>query len=99
MEREFARGGSRTLRRIKESKENSSPSSRGTVRKHTWQSPGGRGHNQNSTFKETEENIELEDIIGFGDFRGIYPKNLKSKLCRILKRIKSNMISDPVIKG
>ena len=38
-------------------------------------------------------------MVGFGDFRGIYPKNLESKLRRILKRIKSNMISDPVIKG
>ena len=99
LEREFARGGSRTLRRIKESKETCSPSSRGAVRKHTWQSPGWGGRNPNSTYKETEDNIEHEDMVGSGDFRGIYPKDLESKLRRILKRIKSNMISDPVIKG
>ena len=38
-------------------------------------------------------------MIGFGDFMGLYPKNLESKLRRILKRIKSNSISDPVTKG
>ena len=38
-------------------------------------------------------------MVGSGDFRGIYPKDLESKLRRILKRIKSNMISDPDIKG
>ena len=38
-------------------------------------------------------------MIGFGDFMGLYPKNLESKLRRILKRVKSNSISDPVTKG
>ena len=57
------------------------------------------GRSSKSTFKETEENIEHEDMVSFGDFRGIYPKNLESKLRRILKRIKSNSISDPVTKG
>ena len=38
-------------------------------------------------------------MVGSGDFRGIYPKDMESKLHRILKRIKSNLISDPVIKG
>ena len=38
-------------------------------------------------------------MIGFGDFGGLYPKNLESKLRRILKRVKSNSISDPVTQG
>ena len=35
----------------------------------------------------------------FGAETQIYPKNLESKLRRILKRVKSNSISDPVTKG
>ena len=96
MEREFARGQSRTLRRIKET---SSPSSRGAARKSHWQSPGRGGRNPNSTYKESEDNIEHEDMVGSGDFRGMNPKDMERKLRRILKRIKSNMISDPVMKG
>ena len=38
-------------------------------------------------------------MVGTGDFRGVYPKDMDSKLRRILKRIKSKMVSDPVMKG
>ena len=93
MEREVASGGSRTLRRIKESKETSTPSSRRLSENILGSLLGG------GAATHTEDNIEHEDMVGSGDFRGIYPKDLESKLCRIFKRIKSNIISDPVIKG
>ena len=38
-------------------------------------------------------------MVGTGDFRGVYPKDMDSKLRRIINRIKSKMVSDPVMKG
>ena len=95
MEREFARGPSRRLRRVKKS----SPSSRGAASTITGQSPrlGGRTHD--SSVKEKEDKVETEDMVGTGDFRGVYPKDMDSKLRRIINRIKSKTVSDPVMKG
>ena len=100
LEREFVRSRqSRTLRKVKRSKEHHSSTSWGASRNHACWSPRQGGRNSISKIEEKEESLEGKDMIGVGDFMGLYPKNFESKLRRILKRIKSNSISDPVTKG
>ena len=89
LEREFVRSRqSRTLRRVKRSKENPISPSWGTSRNHACWSPGHEGHKNVSTIEEKEESLEEKDMICFGDFMGLYPKILESKLRKILKRVK-----------
>ena len=38
-------------------------------------------------------------MVGTGDFRGVYQKDIDSKLRRIINRIKFKLVSDPVMKG
>ena len=38
-------------------------------------------------------------MVGEGDFRGVFNKDKDSKLRKMINRIKSTMVSDPVMKG
>ena len=70
MEREAARGPSRRQRRVKKC----SPSSRVAASTFTEQSPGLGGRTHDSSVKEKEDKVETEDLVGRGDFRGVYEK-------------------------
>ena len=91
MERKFARGHSRRVRRV----EKCSPSSRGAASTTAGQSPGLGGRTHESSNEESED----ETIVGEGDFRVVFIKDKDSKLRKMTNRIKSTMVSDSVMKG
>ena len=76
-----------------------SPSSREAASTFTGQSPGLRGRTHDSSVKEKEDEVETEDMVGRGDFRGVYSKDPDSRFRKMINRIKSKMVSDPVMKG
>ena len=88
MEREFVRGPGRKLRRVKKcspsSEEKRSPSFRGAASTFQGQSPGLGGRTHNSSVKEKEDEIETEDMVGRGDFRGVYSKDSYSRFRKML---------------
>ena len=95
METEFTRGSSRRLRRVKKC----SPSSWGAASTFTGQSPGLGGRTHDSSVKEKEDEVETEDMVGRGDFRGVFSKDPDSRFRKMINRIKSKTVSDPVMKG
>ena len=54
-----------------------------------------------STEEEEEEYVDLseEEMVGYGDFRGLYPTDPNSRYNALIKRIKENKLSDPTLKG
>ena len=103
MEREAARGPSRRQRRVKRcspsSEEKRSSPSRGAASTFQGQSPGLGGRTHDSSVKEKEDEKEDEDMVGRGDFRGVYSKDPDSRFRKMINRIKSKTVSDPVVKG
>ena len=91
MERDFARGPTRRMRRVKKC----SPSSRGAASITAGQSPGLGGRSHESSSEESED----EEMVGEGDFRGVFIKDKNSKLRNMIHRIKTRTVSDPVMKG
>ena len=91
MEREFARGPSKRMRRVKKC----SPSSRGAASITAGQSLGLGGRSHESSSEESED----EEMVGEGDFRGWFIKDKDSKLRKMINRIKTRTLSDPVMKG
>ena len=85
LEREFARRPSRKLRRVKKKK--CSHSSRGAASVITGQPPGMGGCNHESSNED-----EDEEMVGEGDFRGIFPKDKDSKFRKMINRIKSKTV-------
>ena len=62
----------------------------------------------NSTITEavgsyrTKINLENQDdieMIGYGDFRGVYQEDLNSRYREIIRRIKRGHVSDPTMSG
>ena len=100
MEREAARGQgpSRNIRRVKK-KVICSPSSRGAASSFTGQSLGLGGRTHDSSVKEKEDEVETEDMVGRGDFRGVYSKNPESRFRQMINSIKAKIVSDPVMRG
>ena len=58
-----------------------------------------RGRTHDSSVKEKEDKVETEDMAGRGDFRGVYSKDPDSRFRKMINRIKSKTVSDPVMKG
>ena len=53
------------------------------------------GHSNESSSEESKD----EEIVGHGDFWGMFIKDKDSKLRKMINRIKTNTFSDPVMKG
>ena len=45
------------------------------------------------------EESEDEEMVGEGDFRGVFIKDKDSKLRKMINRIKTRTVSDPVMNG
>ena len=45
------------------------------------------------------ENQDDSEMIGYGDFRGVYQEDLNSRYREIIRRIKRGYVSDPTISG
>ena len=77
----------------------SSPSSQGAVSENYEQSPVMGGCNNDSPKKDEDEEMDLGDMEGKGDFQGIFPRDKDSKFRKIVNRVKSKTQSDPIMKG
>ena len=67
----------------------SSPSSKGAVSENYEQSPVMGGCNNDSPKKDEDEEMDLGDMEGKGDFQGIFPRDKDSKFRKIVNRVKS----------
>ena len=72
-----------------------SPPSRGAASITAGQSLGLGGRSHESSSEESED----EGMTGEGDFRGWFIKDKDSKLRKMINRIKTRTLSDPVMKG
>ena len=100
LEREAVRKPGRKLRRVKKGKlVKSSPSSQGAVSENYEQPPVMGGCNNDSPKKAEDEEMDLGDMEGKGDFQGIFPRDKDSKFRKIVNRFKSKTQSDPIMKG
>ena len=96
---------SRSCRRIKTSDNYSPPSGR-TPCSSSMVASQREGRNKNSSIIEAvgsyRSTINLQDqdeieMVGYGDFRGVYQEDLNSRYRELIRRIKRGYVSDPTI--
>ena len=103
-----SRDFSRNCRRVKTSDNNYSPPSGRTPCSSSMESSQREGRNKNSSIIEAvgslRSTINLQDqdeieMVGYGDFRGVYQEDLNSRYRELIRRIKRGYVSDPTMSG